>query len=219
MTSSVATTRVVRPNQGEQGMGAGALSGAAAGAAAGSAILPGWGTVIGGVVGGIAGAVSGAFMDKGKVYERMARKYSRQGKEREAAIQIRDQLRAFRMQRANALVMGYSDAGGSQSTAPVGGISAMGNQYAFGTNYTDAQMYLARQSEKFTNKAGNAYNTAKMGFAMIDAGASIAGAFGGGGAGGSPFGSSTSSGGAPASPFGTGSGGGNVPTSSNRMYG
>jgi hypothetical protein len=116
--------------------------------------------------------------DKGRVYERMANQYAKQGKNREAAIQIRDYLRNFRMQRAQALVMSSMEPGANQSSSPMSAISAMDNQYAFGTNFTDAQLYLQQQVQRYTKKAGNAYNSSKQGFAMLDAAASAASSFG-----------------------------------------
>jgi hypothetical protein len=166
-------------NQGESGAAMGAAQGAAMGAAAGTAILPGVGTIIGGALGAVGGWVSGAFADKGKVYERKARKWEQLGKQREAAIQVRDVVRNFRVQRAMAMTGIAAEAGGTQSTSTMGAVSAGGSQYTFGANFTQGQMFIQGQQQKFLTKAGKSYNNAKNGFAMLDAATTVAGSFGG----------------------------------------
>jgi hypothetical protein len=182
MSGSMVQT-VARPGQGNQGAGAGAAQGAASGAMAGSVFGP-WGTAIGAVVGGVIGFASGALADKGKVHERMARKWAKQGKNREAAIKMRDNLRAFRMQRAVSMASIASETGGTQSSAPQGAISSMESQYSFGSNFAIGQMYIMSQYEKQMKKAGDNFNASKAGFGYLSAATSITSAFGGGGFGG-----------------------------------
>lgn len=188
-TSTASPTTITDPtgniHQGEQGAGAGAAQGAAAGAAVGTQILPGWGTAIGAVIGGIVGFAAGAFADKGKMYERKARKWARVGKNREAAIDVRNAVDTFRQQRALQMSAIAAEAGGTQSSAPAGSISSLGSQYAFGLNFNQGQMYIASKVEKNLTKAGKAYNSSKAGFGYLNAATSIAGSFGGFGGGGS----------------------------------
>ena len=136
------------------GRGSGTLSGAAQGAAAGTAVMPGVGTVVGAVVGGVAGWLGGSEQDKAAKHATLAFKYAQLVKKREAAVVRRDMLRQFRAARAMSMVGVTSEEGGKRSSAPQGGISSLGSQFAFNQNYFDANAYLQEQLQKHSNKAG-----------------------------------------------------------------
>lgn len=172
------------------GVGSGAATGASAGATVGSAILPGVGTavgaVIGGVVGGIVGFAAGAFQDQGARYRKIARKWEKQGKERAAAINVRDQLRSFRIQRAMAMSGIAAESGGTLSSAPQGSVSSMGSQFAFNRAYNEGQTYIQGEYARMMRKAQAASSKGNLTMGLLSAGASLASTFGGafGGKGG-----------------------------------
>lgn len=166
-----------RVDRSSGGRTSGAASGAAAGATAGMAFGP-VGAVIGGVVGAIGGFVAGAFADKSGYYKKMAGKWAQQGKDREAAIAMRDQLRSYRANRAMALAGIASEEGGTQSSAPVGALASGQAQFGFGKNYTEGQIYIQQKYAKMMRKAGKAADNSNTAFALLDAGTSMASAFG-----------------------------------------
>ena len=166
-----------QPGQGHSGAVGGAATGAAAGVSAGMAFGP-VGAVVGGIIGGAAGLVSGIFGDKSRVHEKMARKWATMGKDREAAITIRDNLRAFRMSRASALAGISSEAGATQSSTPMGAINSLGSQFAFGQAFTEGQIYIQRKYAKQMQKANDDKASQSMVMGLLSAGTSIAGAFG-----------------------------------------
>lgn len=181
MTQAIGTTQVVNSGdnigRGSGGATTGALSGAAQGASAGAAFGP-WGAVIGGVIGGVAGFFGGSSADRAQQMLRKARAWEKQGKNREAAIAIRDAVRNFRATRAASVAAIGSEGGGLESSAPAGAVGAMGSQYAFSRAFTQGQFMIQQKVSKFLNKAGKANAASQNMFAMLDAGASIAGAFG-----------------------------------------
>jgi hypothetical protein len=167
-------TMIERPSQGtgHVGAGVGAAQGAATGAAAGAVAGP-VGMVVGGVIGGIAGAIGGMFNDSSDRHRNLAYKWASMGKDRQAAVQRRDVVRKFRMQRAQQLVAGSAEEGSTRSSSMQGSTGALTGQFGFGINYFDTQALIAQKYAKQTNKAGKDAATAGNIFGMIDAAGSI----------------------------------------------
>jgi hypothetical protein len=152
---------------------AGGLGGAAQGAATGAMVGGPVGAVIGGVIGGISGLIGGRKVDKAKKYRQIAAKWQTHGAERQAAIQIRDQVREFRMKRSMAITNAGMEDGGLRSSGPAGGIGSMSAQYSFNRNYAFGQIYIGRQVSRYLQKAGQEMNAANNTFALMDAASSI----------------------------------------------
>jgi hypothetical protein len=74
-----------------------------------------------------------------------------------------------------------NEAGGTRSSAPQGAIASLGAQYGFNQNFFDADVYLNKQYQKHSNKAGKHAASANMinstASAIFKAAPSVAGAF------------------------------------------
>lgn len=151
-----------KANMPTSGRGSGVVSGAAQGAAAGAAIAGPYGAVIGAVVGGISGFIGGSEADKSAKHATMAYKYAQLRQERQAAVARRDIVRQFRMARAIAMTMIGNESGGTRSSAPQGAVGSLGAQFGFNTAFFDADVYLQRQFQKHSTKAGKHAASANM---------------------------------------------------------
>jgi uncharacterized membrane protein len=162
------------------GRGSGVIAGAAQGAAAGATFGP-VGAIVGGIIGAASGFISGSEQDQSAKHATMAYKYAQLRQERQAAIVRRDKLREFRMARAMAMTMIGNEAGGTKSSAPAGAIWGLQAQYALNQNYFDADVYLNRQYQKHSNKAGKHAAAANMinaaSSAVFQSAPAVAGAF------------------------------------------
>jgi gas vesicle protein len=152
----------------------GALSGAGTGATVGTAILPGVGTAVGAVVGGIAGAIGGMFQDKASGYMKKANKLMYQQKVKQAAIQRRDILRDFRMQRAMQIAGAMAETGNTASSTVQSAMGSFQSQFATNLGTFDWSAGHQKRVNLFTRKAGQAAETAGMINAGINAVAAIA---------------------------------------------
>lgn len=159
--------------RGNSGQMSGAVGGAAQGAATGAMVGGPVGAVIGGVIGGIAGAIGGRKVDKAKQYKQIAAKWQTHGAERQAAVQIRDQVREFRMKRSMAMANIGNEEGGTRSSAPRGALGSMSAQYSFNRNYAFGQIYIGRQVSRYLQKAGQEMNAANTTFALMDSASSL----------------------------------------------
>lgn len=177
MSGTTITTPSVG-STGHSGAASGGVSGAASGASAGFAAGGPWGAVIGGVVGAAAGIFGGNQMDRAAEHLAKARAWATAGKEREAAIQMRDMLRQFRIKRAMAMAAIGAEEGGTRSSSPMGAIGAFGAQYAFGKGFFEGQVFIQRKVNKQLEKANKDQQAANMTFGMIDAAASAVSAWG-----------------------------------------
>jgi uncharacterized membrane protein len=162
---------------------AGAASGAASGAKAGMMVGGVWGAVIGAVIGGIFGGKAGKAAKKAHKLEAEANAIDRQQAQMQAGIQRRDLARQARIERAKAIAAGASEAGGLQSSAPMGAISSLGAQTTSALSYFDWQTDLGNtaynkraQAAKYLKKA-----QAIQGYIdMVGGAASMMGSMGGG---------------------------------------
>ncbi len=209
-----------KANMPTSGRGSSTISGAAQGAAAGTAVMPGVGTAVGAVIGAAVGFLGGSEQDKSAKHATLASKYARLRQERQAAVVRRDIVRQFRMARATAMTMIGNESGGTRSSAPQGAVGSLGAQFGFNTAFFDADIYLQRQFQKHSTKAGKHAASANMINATLATTAQAVGSMGnpfspkptstptgGGPVSQTPIGSNTYAGGnwgtfAPPKPFG-----------------
>ena len=66
------------------------------------------------------------------------------------------------MARATAMTMIGNESGGTRSSAPQGAVGSLGAQFGFNTAFFDADIYLQRQFQKHSTKAGKHAASANM---------------------------------------------------------
>lgn len=126
------------------------ITGAAKGAAAGSAFGP-----VGAAIGGLLGAVGGLFGDEAAKYRRKAAKEEQQRIEKQQAVQRRDVVRAFFINRANALAAAAGgESGGMDSSAAMGVNSSIESQGRFNIKFFDEQIVSQIIQRAYLKKAG-----------------------------------------------------------------
>jgi hypothetical protein len=151
----------------------GATQGAAQGAAAGAAVGGPWGAIIGAVIGGVTGYFGGKKQKLAKKYARLAQEQRRKQQQMQLAVQRRDIIRQFRMQRAQAVAAGASDAGvGSSSVA--GAVSSVYSQGLGAVNYFDSQVGLDNMYQLYAKKSGKAAQQADQIFGFLNSATSFA---------------------------------------------
>lgn len=154
-------------SSGNSGATSGGISMGAQGAAVGAAVAGPVGAVVGGVVGAVGGLIGGGQADKADYYRSIARQWEKQGRARQASLELRNMLREFRLARANAIMGINAEAGGNQSSAPVGAVGSLGSQYAFNDAYYRADYQIKKQITKYYTKAGKANANAQQSFATV----------------------------------------------------
>lgn len=164
----------------------GAISGAAQGAATGAAIgsvVPVIGTAVGAVVGGVIGAIGGAFSDKSSRYARRADKMREEAALIQSFLDRRALIQQYQIARSSTIAGGLAAGAGLESSAIQGSTGSVQAQTQSVLGYNAAQIAHERKAANWYRKAGKADANANMTQGLLQAGASIAGSFGGGAGG------------------------------------
>lgn len=112
-----------------------------------------WGAVIGAVVGIVGSVTSANKKKKADAYADKAANVRLQQQTMANAISRRDQIRNFRMQRAESVAAGATDNNVS-SSAVSGSVSSLSSQISSNLNYFDKQAALDKQYNEYIKRSG-----------------------------------------------------------------